>query len=281
MFDWLEGSPMPESGIYPNMSDADYFAVAALSNSRVKDFLKSPALFKYKITEETVQTPAMKFGRLYHAVLLQPQIIDSAYYIAEDTRGNTKAGKAAAAEAAMEGLELVKKEDYEKAVAMREAVLAHKKARFLLEHPASMFEVACFWQEDIDGVQVPCKCKLDIFNPELLGGIAADLKSTVDASPQRFPKTVADYGYHRQDAWYSRGPSQSGAGSVNAFAFIAQEKDPPYLTGLYTLNEGARQQGMYEMREALKQIIECAKTGNWYGYGEDFTEIDLPKWAQK
>lgn len=274
------GNPMPPAGIYPNMSDAEYFSIAAISNSRMNDFIKSPALFLHKLQNKDEDTQAMKFGRFYHAVVLQPELVDSTYYIAEDTRQNTKAGKAAAAEAAIEGLELVKKEEYEKALAMREAVLANKRARAILEHPETMKEVSCFWWEKIGEVEIPCKCKVDILNHEIAGGIAIDLKTTADASPEKFAKSVATYGYHRQDAWYSRGAKKASGKPVNAFGFIAQEKDAPYLTGLYTLHEGSRQQGLYEIRDAITRLAECMKTGVFDGYGDDFVELDLPKWAQ-
>lgn len=276
----IPGTPIPEPGVYPGMGDEEYFAVAAISNSRIGDFLVSPATFYHHMLTPQEDTPAMKLGRLYHCMMLQPDEVSKRYMVFDDVRGSTKAGKEALAMAAEAGLEAIAHDVFCAVEDMREAALQHPRVRFILEHPLSQFEVCCFWWETVEGVRIPCKAKLDIYNPDIAGGLAADLKSTVDASPGKFPKSVANYGYHRQAAWYSRGPKRAIGADVNAFGFICQEKTPPYLTGCYTLSENALMQGLHEIKDALTRLVGCMQSGDFPGYGTDFIQLDLPKWAQ-
>ena len=274
------GNPMPAPGLYPGMADAEYFAIGALSNSAMGHFVKSPAHFKYYLEAGTVETPAMLFGRLYHCAVLTPSEVEGRYMVADETRQSTKIGKANAEEAKAHGLELISTDTMAEVEMMRDGVLRNAGAKMLLDHPGTQTEVSCFWHEEVDGVQLPCKCKLDILNRSILNGMAADLKSTGDASPQSFPKSIANFGYHRQAAWYSRGPKRAAGIDINAFAFICQEKEPPYLTGLYTIAGGAQHQALMQIKDILKSLVWCMKSDSWGGYPEEFIELDLPKWAQ-
>jgi hypothetical protein len=58
----------------------------------------------------------------------------------------------------------------------------------------------------------------------------ADVKTTEDASIEAFSKTIAQYGYAQQAAYYM---DLLGA---SHFVFIAVEKTAPYAVGVYCLD---------------------------------------------
>ena len=50
------------------------------------------------------------------------------------------------------------------------------------------------------------------------------------------------------------------------FAFVAQEKKPPYVVRVYICTPEFVQQGYDKFRELIGIYHQCKKTGNWYGY---------------
>ena len=50
------------------------------------------------------------------------------------------------------------------------------------------------------------------------------------------------------------------------FAFVAQEKDPPYLTRVYFCDQGFIDEGMNMFRELIDLVHKCKETDSWPGY---------------
>ena len=50
------------------------------------------------------------------------------------------------------------------------------------------------------------------------------------------------------------------------FAFVAQEKKPPYAVRVYICTPEFVQQGYDKFRELIGIYHQCKETGNWYGY---------------
>lgn len=66
-----------KEGIYFNLSNEDYHADEAISCSGVKNLLKNPKLFWHNSSlnpkKKQLDTKALKLGRLYHNLLLEPE----------------------------------------------------------------------------------------------------------------------------------------------------------------------------------------------------------------
>jgi exodeoxyribonuclease VIII len=108
----------------------------------------------------------------------------------------------------------------------------------------------------------------------------ADLKTTEDASPAAFARSVATYRYHVQAAFYLDGLRACDA-QIDAFAFVAVEKTPPYLVAVYSADEICLARGREEYRADLLTFAECLRTDCWPGYPPFVQPLSLPAWALK
>lgn len=171
-------------------------------------------------------------------------------------------------------------EAFEQIFAMRDAVMNHPSAFAILHHV-----------KDIIG----------------------DLKTTEDASPEGFAKSIANWRYDVQHAYYMDGtrlaleqgkcnPPQEGKAELSVywtdpvtgvlcrcrpdfwrgypkhFAFIAVEKKPPYAVGVYVLDSEGVEIGRAQYQHDLRVYAECVRTGVWPGYGDKIQTISLPAW---
>ena len=101
--------------------------------------------------------------------------------------------------------------------------------------------------------------------------------------PAAFGRAAAAYGYHMQAAWYLDLWRDLGA-DVEAFAFIVQEKTPPYLVEVVELDEDALDLGRRRNARALEIYRDCRASGVWPGYSgrdDQSTTVDLPPWAYR
>ena len=100
-----------------------------------------------------------------------------------------------------------------------------------------------------------------------------DLKTTTDASPKGFAKSVASFRYHVQAAHYL------AAGLFDKFIFIAVEKEAPYAVACYELDADALTEGQRLRGRDLQRIANCRAMAAWPGYGDELQTISLPGWA--
>ena len=116
---------------------------------------------------------------------------------------------------------------------------------------------------------VPMKARLDC----LQGGVIYDIKTTQDARPDAFMRTVANYKYHLQAAHYMR------MAEVSKFCFIAVETEPPHGVGLYWLDDAWIMEGERLRDRAIQIYMDCTVTGEWPGYEIGSKTLSMPAWA--
>lgn len=179
-----------------------------------------------------------------------------------------------------EGYTVLSPDDLAQLHAMRDAIRAHPAAAALLDGEG-VAEASVYWTDEATGEL--CRCRPDRWRKD---GILVDLKTTIDASPEGFAKSLANYRYHVQAPWYLDGASAAyEAGQLpgdwqapRAFAFIAVEKSAPYAVAVYTLDAATIELGGAQMRANLDTLAECRRTGVWPGYGDKIANLSLPDW---
>ncbi len=258
----------------------EYHATKAVSNSGISLLLKCPAKFRaWQDGEaERQDTDAFLFGRVLHCLSFEPDKFGERYAIKREN-GATKAGKEEKSIAESSGLKQIKLESWDMANEMADAVRRKDRVKKYLSLPDIKCEVSVYWSEEWDGVNIPCKARIDAMaTVPGLGVTPADLKSTKDASPIGFGKSIYDYGYHRQAAWYLRGLDAVGVGATN-FMLFAVEKFAPYIVTAGPLAQRAIDLGKEKCEQALSIYAESTKSGKWMCYSEELIELDMPEWA--
>ncbi len=283
----IEAEIKPWFEIIQNMDNDDYRGYEAISKSDLDKINKSVAHWK---APKGGATPEMKEGSAFHCYVLEPWHFERRYKEAPKLRKNTKAETEW--HEANKGFLPVTKDQLDRFERMADNVWSHPKARLLLEPlNEENVEVSYFWETEVYVKEslrkggfhkIKSKCRVDYTNEE--HNILVDLKTTKDGSNEDFPKSVANYRYHVQAAWYRNGYQQIKGGPHPDFVFICVEKTDPFEVSIFTLGDRSLAQGQ------LQAKADLAKYANWKntpedrrvdGYPVDIQEIDMPNWAFK
>jgi hypothetical protein len=221
------------------MPEAEYRSTRAVSCSTLKRFAEAPA----KAHVSRADSDAMRAGRLIHTAVLEAHTLHYLYAVTTLDRRGTKAWQEEEAIAISEGRQLLKRDDYELAMRVRDSVLTHPVARDLLR-PGLLTEASVFWEDAETGLA--CRARMDGIRHDR--AVILDVKTTVDASPDEFSRSAAKFRHHWQEAFYRRGiASAPGGFRPEAFVFIAVEREAPHLVAVYELSPMARSQGDREV----------------------------------
>lgn len=268
-------------GLVLDMPAERYHAIMAMSAGGLKRMRQSPAHF-YGMQLDPNRppagepSPALVNGSLTHCVLFEPFAVADRYAVKpEGHDGRTKAGKEWAA--ALGSRECVTSAQMAAAKAQAAALRALPDVAALL---ADGFpEASAFWIDE--GTGELCKCRPDWVSPAGDDGvILVDGKTCQDASPEGFSKTVANFDYHLQAAWYSDGYELATGKRVHGFVFAAVESAWPHLAAAYMLDDEVMSRARAKNRELLDLYAQCRRSGEWPGYGRDVQVISLPAWAK-
>lgn len=174
---------------------------------------------------------------------------------------------------------VLKPEEWDQLMSMRDAVMAHPIARALLTGRPGKAEQSVYWVDQATGVL--CRCRPDFWRDD---NLIVDLKTTEDASPEGFAKSIANWSYDTQDAFYTDGILAATGKPLRAFVFLAVEKSARVVEGqplgvaVYQLDEAGRDLGRAKYREDLGVYAQCVKSGIWPCYGDKLQTISLPQW---
>lgn len=260
--------------IITDLPAAEYHATDAISKHGLDAIHRCPALYKYRKENPPEPTPAMRWGTLVHLAVLEPDRFAAEVAVAPEINRRTNAGKAEweAFCAENEGKEVLTAEEHTELCAIRDSVRSHPAAIRALGK-SGLIEQSVFW--DRDGIQ--CRARPDYLHP---AGVIVDLKTTDDASPGGFARSVANFRYHVQAAFYSDGLSAvQGPSAVKGFVFIAVEKKAPFLVGVYQADEAMLAAGRLAYEADIETFRQCLATDTWPGYGDTVLPLSLPKWA--
>ena len=260
-----------EPGIYADIENEAYHAGPGVSKSGLWTiYTQTPAHYRFA---EREAKPEFDFGTACHYAILQPDLFEATVMRGpDDRRGN--AWKDAKAEAANSKRLLLTGPDYDKVLEIRDGVHADAWLNALIVSPHSQVEHSAYWIDPETGVL--CRSRPDLYRADL--GIIVDVKSTLSAHPGDFARSVVNYGYHAQEAWYTDGHVANGM-PVNGFVFLAWEKKRPYVTARYELPPSIVAEGRAICRKALATYAACAATDSWPGYSSEITELSFKRWS--
>lgn len=296
-----------QTGLHYGVPFSAYQEIDAINKSGLDLIEKSPLHFWSDKIVPRADTPTLKLGRATHAAVLEPEEFRAKYrreprpegfpgYLntAEDYKkacsnfGLAVSGTKAElrkrleafqapvkyfsdVEAACEGFEILTDNQMRACEHMRERAETSETMRELMRDGFS--EVTLVWNDTETGVL--CKARAD----RLRTGLFLDLKTAQDASPAGFAKSVVNYKYYRQAAWYVDGyralhPNEEPP----LFVFAVYESEPPFADAYYFADSEMLELGRKENRELLKLYAACRESGVWPGYSPELQPLILPKW---
>lgn len=257
------------TGIVHDLPEADYHRdLTTLSSTGARILAtRTPAEFRHEQQNGRPPKREFDFGHLVHRIILGAGA-DIVTIDAADWR--TKAAKEQRDQAYAEGKTPVLEKDHRRAERVVEAFRDHPTAAGLITNGTP--EVSVYWSDAWSGVA--CRGRIDWLRPD----VAVDVKTTATSSPAAFAKSVAEYGYHQQAAWYLDGLHACGWEGRD-FVFVVVSTTPPFLPFVVRLDDAAITRGRELNAKALERYAECQLTGLWPGHGDTIHTISLPAWA--
>ena len=258
-----------EDGVYTITND-EYHSSSAISRSQLMLLDKIPYHFWYEVlsgqAEKKESTPAMKFGSLFHTLVLEPEKFHEEYFlISQKTMPvkGTNPYKLIIEEA--KGRTPITQEQLDKVSKMSDLVRKQEIVKTLLID--SKFENSLFWTDEETSLQF--KSKPDIWSTKMI----VDLKTTSDINPEQFKRSALNYGYYLQ-AGMAYEACRSLGFPFEMFVILACEKEPPYVPIAFIATEKFLQYGIAQFNLYKRLLKKCLDSNDWPGY--QVQELDLP-----
>lgn len=252
----------------------EYHRHDAVSKSGLDKIHRSIADYQYAQENPWEPSTSMIVGSALHDLVLQPGLFPTKFALYGET--SRRYGKTYDAWcAAHPGVTALSASEMEAVLGMAEKVAAHPIASEVLSDGEP--EVSLFWTDVETGVE--CRCRPDWLRSDTVG---VDLKTARGADFRGFQRSVAQYRYHVQAAFYSDGIAEVLDQSLEHFLFVVVESDAPYNVAVYELDAEAIEQGRRAYKEDLLKYRDW-KTGaeTWTGYPLEILTMTLPGWAKE
>ena len=239
------------------------------SSTNLRQSLISPKKYLFGKSKIQVPTKAMEDGTAVHTYFLENNKFHDEYiFRPEGLNARTKEGK-----------EWMEKNKGKKILSYEWKENLNQMNDSIMNSPAEIIynndnysELSFFW-DDLYGIRGKCRPDCLSYNDRFV----LDLKTTQDASPKGFQKSIGGFGYHIQAAWYLRGLRKLGV-KVDEFLFVAIEKTAPFCVGVYRADKEMLEEGDKKIDEALHLISECKENDMYLDYTPEIQNISLPPW---
>lgn len=257
-----------------------------MSSSAIREFILCPA--KYKAGgEDDAENNSLLFGSLLDCLLLTPMQFPLRFAVQPETYTDekgmikpfTKLSNNCKKWIADQGNKTIITQD--KLDEVNRAIEKIKEdetiASFIKQSDTQVF-ISAIWIDEETKLEIPIKALIDLLPREEseFSSCLADLKSTRDASPINFNRSVFSFGYHIQAAFYLD-LANAVKDSRDTFCFIVQENKTPFQTGKRILHIDFLEMGRSEYKAALSNYCKCLKSGFFPNY--DDTDEAVQGWS--
>lgn len=268
IIDYSELTPeLAKAGCFVlNMPNDAYHKYEGISKSGLDLVNRSPAHYHFRAPRSPSRT--LELGTALHTAILEPERYKAEYVKLAGAKART-------------------------ASEYKQAIKVHGSERVLISHEASNIDSIqetirsqAHIKELLDSCDlfelsglveykgVMLRIRIDAFSSTDI--VAVDLKTTIDSSRTEFAKSVYNYRYHVQDAFYSAVFELIAKKPLKAFKFLAVENDPPHCPMIYTLDDEAK---MIGLQEALRNLETFSSAEMMQGYEQTNEPLNLPCWA--
>ncbi|MBS0328263.1 MAG: PD-(D/E)XK nuclease-like domain-containing protein [Proteobacteria bacterium] len=256
-----------EVGIIEGLSYETYRAAPGIAGSDLETLLDSPAKFKLGIRTE--ETEEMRFGTLFHSLVLTGKAdfyVKPETYLSEDgpKKWNGNAGACKKWVADHQDKPILPAFGSHSAAmleTMAMKVRAHPVAAQLLARLRP--EVSVFARHEEDGLLL--KGRLDgLIRAERPGGpnIVVEVKTTRDSSTEAFSREIWKRGYHKKAQWYQYLLHQMRLSPVEHW-YIAVENCDQARVNVRRLADRAMAKAEFDNDDALNLYRKCRRADHW------------------
>ena len=260
--------------MWSKINDEQYFQEyqTHISSSDLRRLLRSPAHFK---NPTFADSPALAFGSMAHAFILEPDVAEARYRPRSDVDGRTKEGKAVreweSSLTASQGVKFVSRADYDAAISIASATRAHLGCQHILDDGQA--EIAGLLS-DFEGINA--RIKPDYLTEQHI----VDVKTTTDARADAFTRSIMNFGYAVQAAYYLD-VAEAIDGIKRKFYWVAVEKDAPFAVSVYEASDAMIEHGRRHYKRAIELYKECASLDIWPAYSQQIQQLELPAWVKE
>ena len=279
----------PLTGLVRRMTNEKYHARPEMSSSAFSVLAQSPLHFwtKYRDPnrEKKPSTVTQMFGTAWHSSFFEPAEFAKLYIeLPEGIDRRTKEGKQLWADIEASGKTPLSGDDMKRLKAMTDAARAHPVAQAIFAKKLKgIAEASLFWTDPT--TSVACRMRPDfMIRPckDFPNGLILDGKTCEDGSPAGFAKSVWNWEYFYQAAFYTDGFQEVfKTPEPPPFIWAGQEKEAPFETAFYSAGKDLIQYGRKKYKRLLNVLAECERTETWPGYAKIIQPLSLPVWADK
>lgn len=237
---------------------------------------------------------ALKFGKLYHTYILEPDEFEHIAIVLDkekqDELFDLAVKQGSKAKGFSKSLKLYKewREFHEKEgktvvdaftmwqlKSMRAEMDSQVETKPILSDVFRSEVSVYFALPASNGMKLQCKARVDAW--PRTSTILEDLKSVRSAAPEQFAKSVHNFGYDLQAAFYLMAAQAVGK-DVTGYAFTVQEKNDPFLSARYVMPQDWLDFARREIASILTRMKVCINSGKWPGHRSG--ELIPPVWVQ-
>jgi len=264
------------------LSNEEYHKTDAIGSTDLKKILSCPKKFySDKSKDDTNKSSQMLLGSLVHTLFLEKEKFKSEYVIVDSKTKNTNKYKDAVAkelERKDNVRTVITQQEFDLASSISESILNSESYNIIINESSRLVcESSVFWKED--DIEYKCRPDLIVFS-ENYNPILVDIKTTRDASPDAFSKSVVNFGYDLSAAHYLKGLSTASI-DCSAAILLAVETTYPFVVQAYVLGDDTINRGYIMRDKAIDRLLESDES-NPSGYcHSSIEELNLPGWAMK
>lgn len=244
------------TGMFSDIDAEVYHAGPGISSSQLKPYVARINGYDY---ETPNNYEALKFGRAYHAHILQPYIFTKMFSV-----GFTKV-------------------DHREFVTPTEMLMIKKMAAgFMANEQAKNFlnicqkEIVCYSVCPVTGILQKAMADLSFIDSDRL--IIPDIKTTRTTKAWAFQKSCRDYLYRVSKAYYLKVFQEQQPTRLLAQSYlIACAKESSHDTKVFEVDEKSLSEGLKEVQEALQVIKREKEIGQavWTEYDSKIKKIAI------
>lgn len=233
-----------------------------ISASDIKNFLVSPKFYYWKTFEETKDASDKErhfiIGSALHELILEPDAFRENYIVSPKFDMRTTNGKTGYAEfqKQSEGKTIINIDEFELIVRMSENAIRNETFKELIVD--SYRELSCYTQDPVTGLKLRMRPDSFAKNKNTI----TDIKSCQQSNYKSFKSDVYKYGYSISTAFYMDFLQREN------YVFCAIEKQAPYQTALYMLDDEMIEYGRNQYKLALGLIKWSQDNNYWCEYNE-------------